>query len=69
MSLKAFHVLFITIASAMAFGCGIWGLRSHFSSQPGTFDLWLGIGGVLAGIGLVIYEIRFLKKTKGQSLL
>lgn len=69
MSLKAFHVLFITIASAMAFGCGVWGLKSHFSAEPSAFDLWLGLVGVLAGIGLIVYEIRFLKKTKGESYL
>ncbi len=69
MSLKAFHVLFITISSAMAFGCGVWGIHNHFSPAPGPFDLWLGVGGVLAGIGLVVYEIRFLKKTKGESYL
>ena len=69
MSLKAFHVLFITISSAMALACGLWGVKSHFSPEPGAFDLWLGVGGLLAGIGLIIYEIRFLKKTKGGSYL
>jgi hypothetical protein len=69
MSLKAFHVLFITIASAMALGCGIWGLQGHFSSESGRFDLPLGIGGILAGLGLIAYEIHFLKKTKGESLI
>jgi hypothetical protein len=69
MSLKAFHVLFITISSAMAFGCGVWGVRSHFSMEPGPFDLWLGVGGLIAGIGLIVYELLFLKKTKGVSYL
>lgn len=69
MSLKAFHVLFITLASAICLGCGIWGLRSHFSAEAGPFDLVLGMGGVLAGLGLVAYEIHYLKKTKGESLI
>jgi FtsH-binding integral membrane protein len=69
MSLKAFHVLFITLSIAMAFGCGVWGLRNHFSPDPGAFDLWLGLGGVVAGVGLIVYEIRFLKRTKGESYL
>jgi hypothetical protein len=69
MSLKAFHVLFITIASAMALGCGAWGLQGHFSAEPARFDLPLGILGVVAGLALIAYEIHFLKKTKGESLL
>lgn len=69
MSLKAFHLLFITISSAMAFACGVWGLKNHLSPEPGAFDLWLGVGGILGGVGLIIYEIRFLKRTKGESYL
>ena len=69
MSLKAFHILFITISSAMAFGCGVWGLKSHFSPESGPFDLWFGAGCLIAGLGLMVYEIRFIKKSRGVSHL
>ena len=38
MSLKAFHLVFITAATALAMGCGVWGLREFFSDRgkPGT---------------------------------
>ena len=35
MSLKAFHVLFITAASALAFGLGVWMLRAYRSQRQG----------------------------------
>ena len=35
MSLKAFHLIFITASSALAFGCGVWGLKDYFSPDGG----------------------------------
>jgi hypothetical protein len=69
MSLKAFHVLFITASSALAFGCGLWGLRDFFSSQGRTSDLIFGLGSFAVGIALVLYERYFLKKLKRVSYL
>lgn len=68
MSLKAFHLVFISAASAMAFGCGVWELRD-FSAGGRTMDLLVGLGGLAAGIGLIIYERYFLKKFKDQGYL
>jgi hypothetical protein len=69
MSLKAFHVIFITASSALAFGCGVWGLKSYFSSEGSLLDLVFGIGSVAAGTGLIVYERFFLKKLKNVSYL
>jgi hypothetical protein len=69
MSLKAFHVVFITAASALAFGCGVWELKSFWSAEGSTSDLVVGIGSVLAGVALIIYERYFLKKTRNVSYL
>jgi len=69
MSLKAFHVLFITASSALAFGCCAWGLRDFFSSQGRTSDLIFGLGSLAVGIGLIVYERYFLKKLKRVSYL
>ena len=43
MSLKAFHVLFITASSALAVGCGVWGLRDFFSPDGRASDLIFGL--------------------------
>jgi hypothetical protein len=69
MSLKAFHIVFITAASALALGFGIWMLRDY--SQPdGTLsDLLFGIGSCVAFVGLIAYERYFLRKLKKVSYL
>jgi len=69
MSLKAFHVIFITAACALAFGCGVWGLKHYFSPEGRTMDLLFGIGSLAAGVGLIFYERYFLKKLKDVSYL
>jgi hypothetical protein len=68
MSLKAFHVVFITAASALAFGFGVWMLRAY-QAESLTRDLVFGIASLLTGVGLVVYEGFFLKKLKGVSYL
>jgi hypothetical protein len=69
MSLKAFHVVFITASSALAFGCGVWSYRTYRSADGGALDLVFAIGSVAAGIGLIVYERFFLKKLKDVSYL
>lgn len=69
MSLKAFHVIFITAASALAFGCGVWGLKHFWSVDGRGVDLWFGLGSLAAGAGLIIYERYFLKKLKNVDYL
>jgi hypothetical protein len=69
MSLKAFHVIFITASSALAFGFGVWSLKNYFSTEGVGMDLVYGIGSFVAGIGLIVYERHFLKKLKNVSYL
>jgi hypothetical protein len=69
MSLKAFHVVFITAAIALAFGFGIWMLRGYGSADGTTGDLVYGIGSLAVGVGLIFYERYFLKKLKNESYL
>src|ERR1035438_5842501 len=69
MSLKAFHLIFISAATALAFGCSFWGLKDFFSEGGRTWDLIFGVGSLVVGVGLVIYERFFLKKLKHVSYL
>ena len=69
MSLKAFHVIFITAASALAFGCGIWGLKDFFTEGGGAWNLVFGLGSLATSVGLIFYERYFLKKLKRVSYL
>jgi hypothetical protein len=69
MSLKAFHVIFITAASALAFGFGVWMLKDYFSAEGRGLDLVYAIGSFVAAIALIAYERYFLKKTKNLGYL
>jgi len=69
MSLKAFHVIFITASCALAFGCGVWALREYWSADGGLFDLCFGLGSLVTGVALIVYERYFLKKLKRVSYL
>jgi len=69
MSLKMFHLFFITAACALAFGCGVWGLRNYWGTDGQLHDLVFGVGSILVGGGLIVYERYFLKKLKNVSYL
>ena len=69
MSLKAFHVVFITASSALAFGCGVWGIMDYRSAHGALSDLLFGLGAFAAGVGLIVYERYFLKKLKHESYI
>jgi hypothetical protein len=61
MSLKAFHLIFVTLLTALSFGFAAWA----FSSGKIIF----GVLGVIVGILVIIYGIYFLKKLKKVSYL
>jgi F0F1-type ATP synthase assembly protein I len=57
MSLKAFHVLFITLSILLCAGCAIWAFAN------GVTPIFGWASAVLA-VALVVYEIFFLRKAK-----
>jgi len=61
MSLKAFHLIFVTLLTTLAFGCA----ASAFAGGRPVFG---GIG-IAAGILVIIYGVYFLKKLKKISYL
>ncbi len=63
MSLKAFHVFFITISVLLCLGFGAWCLGSEYAAGKWAYT-GAGIVSFLLGLALVIYEIAFLKKSK-----
>lgn len=69
MSLKAFHVVFITAASALAFGFGVWLLREYRGVDGTTNDLVWAVSSMVVGAGLLVYEGFVLKKLKNVSYL
>jgi hypothetical protein len=61
MSLKAFHLVFVTAMSSLTFGCALW----RFAAG----DAFWGSLAAAAGVGVIIYGIYFLKKLKHVSFL
>jgi len=59
MSLKDFHIFFILVSVILAIFLGGWCVK-----QGGTIYLVSGIVSFLAGIGLVVYLLLFVKKTR-----
>lgn len=69
MSLKAFHVIFITAASAMSFGVGAWMFKEFRLPEGTSGDLWFAVASLVTGAALLVYEGFFLKKLKNVSYL
>ncbi len=69
MSLKAFHLIFITAASALAVGFGVWSLHNYHGADGRTRDLLYAVGSFVVGVALIVYERYFLKKTRRINYL
>jgi len=61
MSLKAFHLVFVTLLTMLSFGCAAWAFNA---GRP-----LFGAAGIAAGILVIVYGIYFLKKLKKVSYL
>ncbi len=57
MSLKAFHILFIMLATLLAAGCAWWA----FANQVGT-GVW--VTSAILSVGFAVYGVYFVKKSK-----
>lgn len=64
MSLKSFHIFFITLTVLFTVGFGVWGIRDYQTHAQQT-SLYLGGGSLLMTVVLLVYGVWFLKKLKG----
>lgn len=67
MSLKAFHLIFIVLATLLAAGVGVWAWGQR--AAGGSLYLGLALVCFLAVVVLVVYGIWFVKKLKDVSYL
>ena len=58
MSLKAFHVVFITASVLLAFGLAAWCMKTSALGAVAAFAV---------GLGLIGYEVWFLRKARRVS--
>ena len=68
MSLRAFHIFFVTVSILLAFGFGAWELYGY-ARQGGTLNVVLGAGSLAAGVALVFYLRAVIKKLKNLDTL
>ncbi len=68
MSLKAFHIIFISLSTLLALGFAAWCAVMYLAGRS-TVHLVLGILSLLAAVGLVVYGRYVLKKLKNISYL
>jgi hypothetical protein len=61
MSLKAVHLIFVTLLTALSLGCAAWAF------QAGSV-LW-GAAGIVAAVLAIVYGFYFLKKLKNVGYL
>ena len=57
MSLRAFHILFILLAILLAIGCAAWAFVNETA-------FGFGVASCFVAVGLLVYGIWFLKKTR-----
>ncbi|HCI15638.1 MAG: hypothetical protein HN927_02100 [Candidatus Marinimicrobia bacterium] len=62
LSIKSFHIFFISISIIVTVGYGIWQLQNP--SIYASFSTILGVLGLLSGTGLILYLQKVIKKFK-----
>ncbi len=60
MSLKAFHLFFITISTLLCVWVGTWAIRQGRGALAALF--------LAVGVALVVYGVRFWRKLKELKL-
>ncbi len=68
MSLKAFHIVFIALAALLSLGFAAWEIDRYLATGD-LLELVGALLAVLAGIALVIYGVRFLRKLRKVSFI
>ena len=69
MSLKAFHIFFVTVASLLCAGFSGWALRNALAEGGAATDWVYAVGGLVATVAMVIYGVFVYKKLKRFSYL
>jgi len=66
MSLKGFHIVFITISTLLFLALAVWAFGFAERSVDGVVPI--GVIGVIGAILLPIYAVYFIRKSKDLTL-
>ena len=68
MSLKGFHIVFISFSTALAFVLGVWCVRVNLAEGAPVY-LAGAIGSFAAAVVLVVYGVWFYRKMKRLRII
>lgn len=68
MSLKGFHIVFITFSTLLALGCGAWCIWVDRVEGAPVYRAG-AIGSFVAAVVLIVYGIWFYRKMKRLRLI
>lgn len=68
MSLKGFHIVFITFSTLLAFGAGVWCLWVNSTEATNAYTVG-AIFSFAAAVALIIYGCWFWRKMKRLRLI
>ncbi len=68
MSLKGFHIIFITFSTLLAFGIGVWCLWVNSVNATSAFTIG-AVCSFAAAVVLIIYGCWFWRKMKRLRLI
>ena len=66
MSLRAFHILFVTLSSLLAFAFAGWNLRAYRAADSSEHML-LGAASAAFGLLLIVYGFWFWRKIRSRE--
>ena len=64
MSLKGVHILFIVFSIAVAVMMSVWALRMYSSPLGSAGHLSVAVLSLLSAAALVLYAVKFVRKTR-----
>ena len=64
MSLRAVHLVFIGASILLAVFVTFWAVAMIDSGRGGTEYVWLAGGALCAIVGMAVYAVKFVRKTR-----
>jgi membrane associated rhomboid family serine protease len=63
MSLRAFHIVFISVSVALTLYLAVWGVREFMASRS-SLGITMAVVGLVGGASLIWYGKRVFRKLK-----
>ena len=64
MSLRAFHIVFITASILLATLTTVWGVAMFASERGNTGHLLFAVGSLCSAVLMAVYGLKFVRKTR-----